>query len=103
VYHYHSTDAPPYIVSCYGPVASVAECRGLYSDASRGCGGTADTMLLADEFGVGIYEADVDTVRCFLHIPVACAFPTWSRTVSRSRGTRCVGRGMIQSDVDMRC
>jgi hypothetical protein len=30
VYHYHLTDDLPYTIGCYGPVASVAECKSLY-------------------------------------------------------------------------
>lgn len=33
VYHYHTTDTPPYVVGCYGPVTSLKECSKLY----QGC------------------------------------------------------------------
>mmetsp|Transcript_5234 Transcript_5234/g.12588 ORF Transcript_5234/g.12588 Transcript_5234/m.12588 type:complete len:180 (-) Transcript_5234:279-818(-) len=34
VYHYHMTAHPPFTVGCWGPVASLAECKGLYSECS---------------------------------------------------------------------
>lgn len=30
VYHYHTQDSPPYTVGCFGPVADVDTCKGLY-------------------------------------------------------------------------
>jgi hypothetical protein len=95
--YYTPTDAAAIISSAADPVAS-PEVRGTPC-VSAAAGGTAIFMLLADEFGVGIYEANVDTVLFPTH---SCCMrvPNRSRTVSRSRGTRyCVGRGMIQSNV----
>jgi len=34
VYHYHTTDTPPYIVGCYGPVKSLKQCSKLYQGCS---------------------------------------------------------------------
>lgn len=33
VYHYHSSDAAPFTVGCFGPVASLAACKALYSSS----------------------------------------------------------------------
>jgi hypothetical protein len=36
VYHYHTSDTPPYTIGCFGPVNSIAECKKLYSTCDVG-------------------------------------------------------------------
>ena len=50
VYHYHTTSWAPYTVGCFGPVASVDECRSLYD------GSEVETKGLATgRCGAGVY------------------------------------------------
>jgi len=44
VYHYHVTDAPPYTVGCFGPVTSLDQCKGLYTE----CSATDNTLQIAN-------------------------------------------------------
>jgi len=63
VYHYHTTDLPPFTVGCYGPAKSAdnqpilvspTTCRGLYT-ASDGCGG-GDTIRVTTPTGSRNYD-----------------------------------------------
>jgi hypothetical protein len=36
VYHYHTSETPPYTIGCYGPVASIAECKTLFPTCDVG-------------------------------------------------------------------
>ena len=36
VYHYHVQSGPPYTLGCYGPVADLDTCKGLYSQCGDG-------------------------------------------------------------------
>uniref|UniRef100_A0A7S0Y5P2 YHYH domain-containing protein n=3 Tax=Hemiselmis andersenii TaxID=464988 RepID=A0A7S0Y5P2_HEMAN len=47
VYHYHVTDSPPYTIGCYGPVSTIDECKGLYSE----CTATANAITVPQTDG----------------------------------------------------
>jgi hypothetical protein len=54
VYHYHSQVSTPNTIGCYGPVASMDECKALYPDT---CGDASMTLTTRD--GV-YYNYDLD-------------------------------------------
>ena len=45
VYHYHTTTGPPFTIGCYGPVASVAAGKALYSACTAGSACAPATQL----------------------------------------------------------
>lgn len=81
VYHSHMTTEPPCTSGCFGPIDTIAECRGLYSDTERGCGNTT-SIELADTFGGYFYIVDIDTVR-------AAASAAQRRPLSEAAERRC--------------
>jgi hypothetical protein len=36
VYHYHTSDTPPYTIGCFGSVQSLSDCKNLYSTCGTG-------------------------------------------------------------------
>jgi hypothetical protein len=36
VYHYHTSDTPPYTLGCFGPVQNLTHCKSLYSTCNTG-------------------------------------------------------------------
>ena len=53
VYHYMMKDKPPFTLGCFGPVASLEECRKLYTTCGDG-----DTMTVTTSEGSRAYDPD---------------------------------------------
>ena len=53
VYYYVITEQAPFTVGCFGPVASVEECRSLHSTCEDG-----DTFRVETRWGAGEYDLD---------------------------------------------
>ena len=70
-YHYHVTPTPPFTVGCFGPVASLAACKALYTQC--GAGGTVTSMEDAN----GTASSYLLFCPCFQHLGVcnAADFP----------------------------
>ena len=52
VYYYMVQARAPFTIGCFGPVASVAACRALYSE----CDGA--NVCVETEYGRGLYDLD---------------------------------------------
>jgi hypothetical protein len=52
VYHYHVQLEPPYLLGCYGPVASVAACKDLYATGTRKCDAAAATVQIGESYSL---------------------------------------------------
>ena len=52
VYHYHAQLKPPYLLGCYGPVASAAACEDLYSTGTRKCDGAAADVRIGESYSL---------------------------------------------------
>ncbi len=48
MYHYHAQTKPPFLLGCYGPVASVSACEALYSSGTRRCDGATQSVAFSD-------------------------------------------------------
>eukprot|EP00756_Hemistasia_phaeocysticola_P010869 Hpha_TRINITY_DN15056_c0_g4::TRINITY_DN15056_c0_g4_i1::g.126089::m.126089 len=91
VYHYHVTTRAPYTLGCFGPVSSVAQCRGFYSDC--GNNGGFETLMTAARPSGYCYDRDCP---CYdpatgdnanagdCNLPVPTTSPTRSPSVSPS-------------------
>jgi len=62
VYHYHTQTVAPYVPACFGPVTSLAQCKGLYATCASGSSsGTICTI-----YGGITYQYDCP---CFRNMP----------------------------------
>ena len=52
VYHYHAQLKPPYLLGCYGPVASVAACKDLYAAGTRKCDAAAADVRIGESYSL---------------------------------------------------
>jgi len=52
VYHYHAQLKPPYLLGCYGPVASVAACKDLYAEGTRKCDAAAADVRIGESYSL---------------------------------------------------
>lgn len=56
VYHYHTQTVAPFTVGCFGPVSSLAQCKGLYGTCSSG----TTTLSGLNGSATCSYEYDTD-------------------------------------------
>ena len=52
VYHYHAQTKPPYLLGCYGPVNTVAECKALYAEGAQGSCDVVESVALSAAYSV---------------------------------------------------
>lgn len=52
VYHYHVQLKPPYLLGCFGPVESVAECKTLYASGTRKCDASTENVQLGESYSL---------------------------------------------------
>jgi len=52
VYHYHVQTKPPYLLGCYGPVSSVAECKTLYASGTQKCDAASASVQIGATYSL---------------------------------------------------
>ena len=108
VYHYHAQLKPPYLLGCYGPVASVAACKDLYAAGTRKCDAAAADVRIGESYSLEYdlfcpcydgYEVPEHVVTAFEGTDVAPAGVAPARPASAAPRGRRVARRMLAAIV----